>query len=143
MNKELLKKLSEAVGLGHITEAAEIAKAELLKYGTVRDFGSIGLIAEIDKGKEKTVMLEAHIDEVGFIVTHVFESGFLKVSNVGGNDGGNCSIVPYMFYWKNIFNLSITKSAYTDLSSFLIAIWLFYCCKFLTVMLFIILQFTS
>jgi len=100
MNKELLKKLSEAVGLGHITEASEIAKAELLKYGTVRDFGSIGLVAEIDKGKEKTVMLEAHIDEVGFIVTHVFESGFLKVSNVGGNDGRILPATPVTVHGK-------------------------------------------
>lgn len=100
MNKELLKKLSEAVGLGHITEAAEIAKAELLKYAAVRDFGSIGLIAEIDKGKEKTVMLEAHIDEVGFIVTHVFESGFLKVSNVGGNDGRILPATPVTVHGK-------------------------------------------
>ncbi len=100
MNTKLIKTLSEACGLGHITEATEIAKAELSKYATLRKFGEIGLIPEINKGKEKTVMLEAHIDEVGFIVTHVFSSGFLKVSNVGGNDGRILSATPVTVHGK-------------------------------------------
>ena len=100
MNTKLLKKLSEAVGLGHITDVREIAKAELTKYASVGEFGSIGLIAEINNGKEKTIMLEAHIAEVGFIVTHVFESGFLKVSNVGGNDGRILPATPVTVHGK-------------------------------------------
>ncbi len=33
-----------------------------------------------------TVMLEAHADEIGFMVTHVNDDGFLYVSRVGGSD---------------------------------------------------------
>ncbi len=86
MDKNLVKALTEAVGIGHLKGATDIAKAELLKYAKVKDFGSIGLIAEINQNKDKTVMLEAHIDEVGFIVTHVFDDGFIKLAKVGGND---------------------------------------------------------
>ena len=91
MNTEIIKKLSEAVGIGHLDGARAVAKEELGKYCAVRDFGSIGLIGEINQNKEKTVMLEAHIDEVGFIVTYVFDDGFVKLKNVGGND---CRILP-------------------------------------------------
>ena len=44
------------------------------------------LIAEV-KGKNpaaKKLMLSAHLDEVGFMVTHVEDNGLLRVANVGG-----------------------------------------------------------
>ena len=86
MDLKLLETLSDAVSIGHITEARDIVKAELSKYAQVRDFGQIGLIAEINKGKDKTLLLDAHIDEVGFIVTGILGDGFLRVTNIGGND---------------------------------------------------------
>ena len=86
MDLKLLEKLSNAVSIGHITDARDIVKTELSKYAQVRDFGQIGLIAEINKGKDKTLLLDAHIDEVGFIVTGLLGDGFLRVTNVGGND---------------------------------------------------------
>ena len=98
MNIELLKKLSDATGIGHLTEATDIAAEELSKYADVQKFGSIGLIARIDKGKTRTIMIEAHIDEVGFIVTHVFDDGFVKVANVGGNDGRILSATPVVVH---------------------------------------------
>lgn len=84
--KELIISLSDAVGIGNIDSATKLARQELSKYAEVKDFGQIGLVATINKGKDKTIMLEAHIDEVGFIVTSVFPDGFLKVTKVGGND---------------------------------------------------------
>lgn len=86
MDLKLLEKLSNTVSLGHIKEARDIAKAELSKYAEVKDFGQIGLVAEINKGKEKTLLLDAHIDEVGFIVTSILGNGFLRVAAVGGCD---------------------------------------------------------
>ena len=86
MDITLLEKLSNAVSIGHITEARDIAKAELSRYAEVEDFGQIGLIAKINKGKDKTLLLDAHIDEVGFIVTSILGDGFLRANSVGGND---------------------------------------------------------
>ncbi len=100
MNEKILEKLSNAVGIGHIDDASKIAEEELKKYAEISPFGSIGLIGRIDRKKEKTIMLEAHIDEVGFIVTHVFESGFLKVANVGGNDGRILPATPVIIHGK-------------------------------------------
>lgn len=84
--KDLLAKLSDAVCIGNITSAADIAASELSKYAEVVRHGTAGIIAKIDKGGKRTLLLDAHIDEVGFVVTSVSDSGFLKVSNVGGID---------------------------------------------------------
>ncbi len=35
---------------------------------------------------KQTIVLDAHIDQVGFIVTSVTEQGFIKVANIGGID---------------------------------------------------------
>ncbi len=84
--KKLLAELSDSVGIGNINSASLIAKRELSKYAEVSDFGSIGVIGKINKGADHTLLLDAHIDEVGFVVTNVFEDGFVKVANVGGID---------------------------------------------------------
>lgn len=83
---KLITALSEAVSAGHLREASDIAKAELSKYAEVSGFGTLGVTARIDRGRPYTVLLDAHIDEVAFIVTAVFDDGFVKVSNAGGID---------------------------------------------------------
>ncbi len=85
-NIKLLKELSEAVGIGNLKDAALIARSELKKYAEVSYFGTTGIIAKINKGAPRTLLLDAHIDEVGFVVTSVSDDGFLKVANIGGID---------------------------------------------------------
>ncbi len=49
----------------------------------------LGNVLAFVKGKErakKTVMLSAHMDEVGFIITYITEEGYLKFAPVGGID---------------------------------------------------------
>ncbi|MEX2500869.1 MAG: M42 family peptidase, partial [Trueperaceae bacterium] len=36
-----------------------------------------------------TVMVSAHMDEIGFVVRHVDDKGFLRVQNLGGFDVRN------------------------------------------------------
>ena len=48
--------------------------------------GSVIAIKRCGKPDAKKVMLDAHLDEVGFLVKDVAENGFLKVVNVGGID---------------------------------------------------------
>lgn len=84
--KETLFTLSEAVGIGNITEAADNAYDILSKFtDTTRD-GALTVIGKLNGKGSHTVMLDAHIDEVGFIVTDVDENGFLTVKNCGGVD---------------------------------------------------------
>lgn len=52
----------------------------------VDSFGNVyGKPKSFDENK-KTIMLDAHIDEIGMIVTYITDDGFLKVSNCGGLD---------------------------------------------------------
>ena len=83
--KETLFKLSDSVSIGNITQAANVACEELSKYAKTKQNGNN--IIGVMKGKtDHTLMLEAHIDEVGFVVTDVDDNGFLTVKNCGGID---------------------------------------------------------
>lgn len=49
----------------------------------------MGNLIVFKKGRKETknkVMLSAHMDEVGFIVTYICDNGFLRFTNVGGVD---------------------------------------------------------
>ena len=46
---------------------------------------SIGNLICRKKGNGKKVMVCAHMDEVGFIITQVTEQGFLRFETLGGN----------------------------------------------------------
>ena len=54
---------------------------------------ALGSIIAIKKGKKrpaKTVSINAHMDEVGFIITGVTDSGYLRFATVGGIDSSVC-----------------------------------------------------
>lgn len=82
--KEILKELCEADGLGGVNDALNVAEKHLSEYMSVRREGN-NLIGEIKGKTDYTVMLDAHIDEIGMVVTSL-KNGFLSVSNVGGID---------------------------------------------------------
>lgn len=45
-------------------------------------------VAHTHKTQAPTVMIAAHMDEIGLMVTYISDDGFLSVSNVGGVDAG-------------------------------------------------------
>ena len=88
--KEILRTLCEASGVSGNEFSVSEKAAELLKKYTdevsVDSFGNVvAFIGNRDNGK-KTVLLDAHLDEIGLIVTFIDEKGFIKVSNCGGVD---------------------------------------------------------
>jgi len=86
----LLKTLTEANGVsGNEKKIREIILNEIQGYCDDITVDSIGNVIAFKKGKEnnnKKVMLSAHMDEVGLIVTGITDSGFIKFEPVGGID---------------------------------------------------------
>jgi endoglucanase len=86
--KPLIKKFVEAYGpSGHESQVRDLIRAEIRSlpdYITVDPLGN--LIAVIKKNSKtgKKVMLSAHMDEIGVIVSHVDERGFARFQPIGG-----------------------------------------------------------
>lgn len=83
--KNLLFSLCESYSIGSITNAAALAEKEISKYcSTTRENNTV--IGEIKGESDYKIMLDAHIDEVGFTVTNIDGEGFLTVAKCGGID---------------------------------------------------------
>ncbi|MEE0946778.1 MAG: M28 family peptidase [Acutalibacteraceae bacterium] len=86
MLETILKELTDSVSIGHIDGAREIIGRYLAFCNDIKNCGANGIMATIDNKKPKTILIDAHIDEVGMIVTNVSDTGFITVSNAGGID---------------------------------------------------------
>lgn len=82
--KTLLKELCEADGVGGVDGALCVAEKYLSLFA-VTERKANNLLGVINPDGEKALLFDAHIDEIGFIVTSI-EGGFLKVASVGGID---------------------------------------------------------
>ncbi|NOQ32817.1 MAG: M42 family peptidase, partial [Methanosarcinales archaeon] len=81
---DLLQRLSDAHGIsGYEGDVRAVARKELSSYGDVRVDVSGNLIVT-KKGTAPSIMLAAHIDEIGLAVKHIDDNGFLKFVKVGG-----------------------------------------------------------
>lgn len=87
MNEPLLKRLSEAHGIpGQEDAIREIVKEELAGVCTFEtDFMGNLFCRRSGKGGP-TVMIAAHMDEIGFIVKFIDDKGFLRLQPLGGWD---------------------------------------------------------
>ncbi len=85
----LLKKLTEAMGVSsNEDEVREIIKAEVEPYVDRYYTDMMGNLIAV-KGEDKSgprVVLSAHMDEVGLMITKLEDSGLLKFKTVGGID---------------------------------------------------------
>ncbi|MHC1599431.1 MAG: M42 family metallopeptidase [Candidatus Methanospirareceae archaeon] len=83
--KELLKKLAEAHGIsGYEGEIRGIIKAELEDYVDEIKIDQLGNLIATKHGKKPSVMIAAHIDEIGLMVKYIEDEGFLRFSTIGG-----------------------------------------------------------
>ena len=46
----------------------------------------LGNLIGIKRGGPKKIMLAAHMDEIGLMITHIEKNGFLRFTNIGGQD---------------------------------------------------------
>lgn len=87
--EDMLRSLCTAEGAGGLAAAAEKAAAYLHEVTDDVKTDALGNVMGIRRcGREgaSLLLLEAHIDEVGFIVTGIDESGFVRVAPCGGAD---------------------------------------------------------
>lgn len=85
----LLKRLTEASGVsGNEHEVRNIIIEEIKNHVDSLRIDRLGNIIVFKKGKEnnKTLMVTAHMDEVGLLVKEIDKSGLLKFIPVGGID---------------------------------------------------------
>lgn len=89
INLDLLKELSESFGpSGYEDEVREIIMRELEKQGIRYSVDGVGnvIAMSINNESKKTVLLDAHIDEVGLLITNITKNGFLFFEILGGID---------------------------------------------------------
>lgn len=84
--KKLLYTLSELDCIGNITDASDKACEILSQYTETKKTNSNNVIGFLKGKANYTIMLDAHIDQVGFVVTNIDNNGFLTVSTAGGID---------------------------------------------------------
>lgn len=82
---ELLKKLTSAVGVsGEEENIVTLLKDILKKYGNVSVDSMNNVYCTFGQGYH--FLLDAHLDEIGMIVTDITDDGFIKVNRCGGID---------------------------------------------------------
>ena len=88
MNFKLIKKLSEVAGPSGFEDKIRTAIIEeITPYVDSVSTDNMGNLVAFRKGtSKKSLMIAAHMDEIGFIVTHIDDNGFLKFTTLGGFD---------------------------------------------------------
>jgi endoglucanase len=86
---DVLAALDAAIGVsGHEDEVAALIAGQLDGAYDDRDSDPLGNHYFTRRGEDgaPTVMLCAHMDELGFIVRHIEDEGFLRIGPIGGHD---------------------------------------------------------
>ncbi|MFM8433023.1 MAG: M42 family metallopeptidase [Bacteroidota bacterium] len=88
LNIPLLKEICETAGApGFESRIREIVLREIRPLCPDINIDNMGNVTALKKGKSgKKVMVAAHMDEIGFIVTHIDDNGFLRFHTLGGFD---------------------------------------------------------
>ena len=112
--KTLLKKLTETASpSGFESAIREVIRSEISSIPSTISVDALGnLIVSIGKktGKGMKVMIAAHMDEIGVIVSHVEKNGLVRFSNLGG------VFAPYLPGSRVVFLNGVHGSIHTDRS---------------------------
>ena len=94
---EEIERLTRALCAAHGTpgceEEAYRAAAQALSFCDAVEVDALGGVTGVlgDRNAKRRILLDAHIDQIGLVVTNIDENGFLRVTNVGGVD---CRTMP-------------------------------------------------
>ena len=88
IDTQLLAKICEIPGTpGHEKRIRDFIKSEVTPYVDEVSIDNLGNLFAFKKGKtNKKVMLASHLDEIGFMVTHIDDNGFIFFPPLGGFD---------------------------------------------------------
>jgi endoglucanase len=88
LNISLLKEICETAGApGYEQRIREIVLREVRTLVDDISIDNMGNVTTVKKGRQgKKAMVAAHMDEIGFIVTHIDDKGFLRFHTLGGFD---------------------------------------------------------
>jgi len=89
--RELQQSLSSLLGVsGHEEEVSNFILKEIEKKGLADEVWKdpLGNVLAIKEGitKQNRILLDAHIDEIGLMISHIDKKGFLKFVSIGGWD---------------------------------------------------------
>ncbi|RKQ50116.1 endoglucanase [Roseivirga pacifica] len=91
LNISLLKDICEVAGApGFEKRVRDLVIKEVTPLVDEISVDNLGNVIAVKKGKNNTqgkkAMVAAHMDEIGFIVTHIDDNGFLRFHTLGGFD---------------------------------------------------------
>lgn len=88
INLDLLKRLTEIPGTsGREEQVRELVLREMRPLVDEVSVDALGNVIGVKRGSGTTkVMLAAHMDEIGFLVKHIDDKGYIRVQPVGGHD---------------------------------------------------------
>ena len=96
MEIKLLKQLCEVPGLpGDEGPVREIVISNLKEHTEEIRIDALGNVIAHIPGDGPRLLLDAHMDEVGFMVKHIDQRGFIRVIPLGGID-------PRVFYGQRV-----------------------------------------
>ncbi len=92
--KDLIKKLVEATGpSGFEYKIQDILRKEIESYADeirVDNLGNLIVRKGSKTASNKRIMLSGHMDEIGVMVTHIDENGFVRFAPIGGINALTC-----------------------------------------------------
>lgn len=91
---DTIKKLTSVFSVsGHEQKISKVIEDEIFPYVDTVENDAMGNLIAFKKGLDssKRVMIAAHMDEIGFIVTFIDDNGFIRVHNMGGINPVACA----------------------------------------------------
>ena len=123
ININLLKEMRYTAGApGFENRVRNLVLKEIKNHVDNIEIDNMGNVIALKKGVDssKSVMIGAHMDEIGFIITHIDKKGFLKFHPLGGFDPKTLTSQRVIVHGKKdvigkIMSVKINKSNRTTL----------------------------